>query len=89
MTHPIAAFYFFPSFSNHTLSIVVGEGIHGSLKFTMKKYLRQTDGVLQNALRDEWERTATKHMFCHNNHAERPFAVARAFNRLYPALTLW
>ena len=55
----------------------------------MKKYLRQTDGVLQNALRDEWERTATKHMFCHNNHAERPFAVARAFNRLYPALTLY
>jgi hypothetical protein len=55
----------------------------------MKKYLRQTDGVLQNALRDEWERTATQHMFCHNNHAERPFAVARAFNRLYPALTLY
>jgi hypothetical protein len=55
----------------------------------MKKYIRQTDGVLQNALRDEWERTATKHMFCHNNHAERPFAVARAFNRLYPALTLY
>ena len=66
-----------------------GEGIHGSLTFTMKKYLRQTDGVLQNALREEWEMKATNHMFCHNNHAERPFAVARAFNRLYPALTLY
>ena len=30
-----------------------GEGIHGSLTFTLKKYLRQTSGELQNAKREE------------------------------------
>ena len=54
-----------------------GAGIHGSLTFTLKKYLRQTDGPLQNDKRQQWERNAAKHMLCHNNNAERPFAVAR------------
>jgi hypothetical protein len=27
-------------------------------------------------------------MLCHNNHAERPFAVLRAFAKMYPALSL-
>jgi hypothetical protein len=66
-----------------------GEGIHGSLTFTLNKYLRQTDGELQNGNHDDWEMKATKHIFCHNNNAERPFAVARAFKNIYPALTLY
>jgi hypothetical protein len=66
-----------------------GAGIHGSLTFTLKKYLRQTNGDLGNEKREQWETKAAKHMLCHNNNAERPFAVARAFNRLYPAITLY
>jgi hypothetical protein len=66
-----------------------GAGIHGSLTFTLKKYLRQTNGDLSNEKREQWETKAAKHMLCHNNNAERPFAVARAFNRLYPAITLY
>jgi hypothetical protein len=66
-----------------------GEGIHGSLTFTLKKYLRQTNGELQNANRGEWETKAAQKMLCHNNNAERPFAVARVFNKQYPAITLY
>ncbi len=66
-----------------------GEGIHASLTFTLKKYLRRTNGELQNANREDWKMKATNQMFCHNNNAERPFAVARAFKNIYPALTLY
>ena len=60
-----------------------GEGIIESLTFTMKKYLRQTEGDLANDKREAWERAAVKKMVCHNNHAERPFAVLKAFAKLY------
>lgn len=65
-----------------------GKGILESLQFTMKDYLRQTNGSLSNEKREEWELQATKHMLSHNNHAERPFAVLRAFAKMYPALSL-
>jgi hypothetical protein len=64
-----------------------GEGIHGSLKFTLHKYLRQTNGPLANDKRAEWESKAAQDMLCHNNNAERPFATMRAYNKLYPAMT--
>jgi hypothetical protein len=44
---------------------------------------------LRNDKREQWETNAAQHMLCHNNNVERPFAVARAFNRLYPAITLY
>ncbi len=31
---------------------------------------------------------AAQGMLSHNNHAERPFAVLRAFAKMYPALSL-
>ncbi len=65
-----------------------GKGIVESLEYTMKDYLRQTNGPLSNERREEWELQATKHMLSHNNHAERPFAVLRAFAKMYPALSL-
>lgn len=65
-----------------------GKGILESLEYTMKDYLRQTNGALRNERREEWELQATKHMLSHNNHAERPFAVLRAFAKMYPALSL-
>jgi hypothetical protein len=65
-----------------------GMGIVESLECTMKNYLRQTGGNLANAKREPWERKAVNKMVCHNNHAERPFAVLKALAQLYPSLSL-
>ena len=65
-----------------------GLGIIDSLEFTMKDYLKQTDGDKQNANREDWEIKAVEKMVCHNNFAERPFAVLKAFARMYPTLSL-
>jgi hypothetical protein len=65
-----------------------GEGIIDSLAFTMKHYIKQTDGSLCNEKRDGWEKEAIKHMVAHNNFAERPFAVVKALSRMYPSLSL-
>jgi hypothetical protein len=65
-----------------------GAGIIDSLSFTMKHYIKQTDGVLSNEKREEWEMAAVKDMVAHNNFAERPFAVVQAFARMYPSLSL-
>jgi hypothetical protein len=54
----------------------------------MKHYLQQTDGKYANGKSKTWEKDAVNKMFCHNNHAERPFAVLKAFAKLYPALSL-
>ena len=65
-----------------------GEGVIASLDYTMDKYLKQTDGELSNDKREDWEIEATKGMMSHNNFAERPFAVLKAFAKTYPALSL-
>jgi len=65
-----------------------GEGIIQSLEFTMKNYLEQTDGKYANGKSKTWEKDAVNKMFCHNNHAERPFAVLKAFAKMYPSLSL-
>ena len=65
-----------------------GEGIIASLEYTMGDYLTQTNGTLRNSNKEAWELDAAKGMLSHNNHAERPFAVLRAFAKTYPALSL-
>jgi hypothetical protein len=69
-----------------------GEGIIASLNirlgYTMHDYLSQTNGKLSNMNKEEWELEAAKGMLSHNNYAERPFAVLRAFAKMYPALSL-
>jgi hypothetical protein len=65
-----------------------GMGIIESLEFTMIDYLRQTNGPMRNELREAWEQTAVEKMMCHNNFAERPFAVVKEFWRMYPTLSL-
>ena len=65
-----------------------GYGIIDSLEYTMKNYLRQTDGPLRNDLRQPWENEAVKHMVSHNNNAERPFGVVKEFWDIYPSLSL-
>ena len=53
----------------------LGKGIVESLEYTMKDYLKQTNGTLRTGAREEWELAKCKDMLCHNNGAERPFAV--------------
>jgi hypothetical protein len=65
-----------------------GLGIIDSLEFTLSKYLRQTNGVLANDTREDWEEDAQQGMLCHNNNAERPFAVLRSYKRTYPSMSL-
>jgi hypothetical protein len=71
-----------------TVLKIFGQGIVASLEFTMKDYLKQTNGHLRTDGREEWEVKACSFMLCHNNHAERPFAVLRQYKRLYPSLSL-
>jgi hypothetical protein len=54
----------------------------------MKHYIKQTSGILCNDNREVWEQDAVKKMVSHNNYAERPFAVVKAFARMYPSLSL-
>jgi hypothetical protein len=54
----------------------------------MGDYLPQTNGKLSNKNKEAWELEAATGMLSHNNHAERPFAVLRAFAKMYPALSL-
>jgi hypothetical protein len=65
-----------------------GKGIVTSLEYTMKNYLSQTDGSLQSGTREQWEKEKCKNMLSHNNAAERPFAILRAYKQLYPSLSL-
>jgi hypothetical protein len=65
-----------------------GMGIIESLAYTMKNYIRQTNGNLANDKRAAWEIMAVNKMVCHNNHAERPFAVLKALAQMYPSLSL-
>ena len=65
-----------------------GQGIIASLEFTMKDYLHQTSGHLRSELRESAQVEKCKLMLCHNNYAERPFAVLRQYKRLYPAMTV-
>ena len=67
---------------------IFGQGIIDSLEFTMGDYLRQTDGVLANDQREDWEAKAAEGLLCHNNHAERPFAVLRLYKRTYPSMSV-
>jgi hypothetical protein len=66
---------------------IYGKGIVESLEFTMKDYLKQTNGLLRTYVRASWEVEACRNMLSHNNHAERPFAVLRQYKHLYPSLS--
>jgi hypothetical protein len=54
-----------------------GIAIHTSLERTLGKYLKATDGVFRNELREDWELEKVAKLLCTNNPAERPFAVAK------------
>ena len=71
-----------------TVLHLFGLGVIDSLEHTMKKYLRQTDGVNANERRNEEDLERCNEMLCHNNNAERPFAVLRQYQRMYPSISL-
>jgi hypothetical protein len=54
-----------------------GIAIHTSLECTLGKYLKSTDGIFRNDLREDWELDKVGKLLCTNNPAERPFAVAK------------
>jgi hypothetical protein len=57
-----------------------GTAIHTSLERTLGKYLKSTDGIYRNDIRDNWELKKVGKLLCTNNAAERPFAVAKGTN---------
>jgi hypothetical protein len=71
-----------------TVLKLFGMGIIESLTYTMKKYLRQTHGELANETRSDEDIERCNDMLCHNNNAERPFAVLRQYQRMYPSISL-
>ncbi len=65
-----------------------GIAINTSLERTMGKYLKATDGVFSNELRDDWQLDKVSQLLCTNNAAERPFGVAKAYMKIYQTLSL-
>jgi hypothetical protein len=65
-----------------------GIAIHTSLERTMGNYLKSTDGIYRNELRDDWQLEKVAALLCTNNPAERPFAVAKAYMKIYQTLSL-
>jgi hypothetical protein len=54
----------------------------------MGKYLKNTGGIYRNELRDEWELEAVAKLLSHNNAAERPFAIVKAYLQVFPTMRL-
>ena len=65
-----------------------GVAILKSLERTMGKYLKNTGGIYRNELRDEWELEAVAKLLSHNNAAERPFAIVKAYLQVFPTMRL-
>jgi hypothetical protein len=60
-----------------------GIAIHTLLERTLGHYLKATDGMYRNELRDDWQLEKVSALLCTNNPAERPFAVAKAYMNIH------
>ncbi len=65
-----------------------GIAIHTSLERTLGNYLKATDGIYRNELRDDWQLENVSALLCTNNPAERPFAVAKAYMKIYQSMSI-
>ncbi len=65
-----------------------GNAILKSLERAMGKYLQTTGGLYRNELRAEWELEAVAKLLSHNNAAERPFAIVKAYLQVFPTMRL-
>ncbi len=50
----------------------------------MGKYLESTGGIYRNSIREEWELEKVSKLLAHNNTAESPFAVVKAYLDCFP-----
>ena len=65
-----------------------GTAILTSLERTMGHYLKSTGGIYCNELRAEWELEAVAKLLSHNNAAERPFGIVKAYFQAFQTLKL-
>lgn len=65
-----------------------GQAIIISLQRTMGKYLQSTGGIYRNELREEWELEKVSQLLSHNNAAERPFGIVKAYLNVYKTMKL-
>jgi hypothetical protein len=65
-----------------------GIAIHTSLERTLGHYLKATDGIYRNDIRDDWQLDKVSQLLCINNPAERPFAVAKAYLNIYQSMSI-
>lgn len=65
-----------------------GQAIKTSLERTMGKYLQSTGGIYRNELREEWEVDKVSQLLSHNNAAERPFGIVKAYLDVYKTMKL-
>ena len=67
---------------------VFGKSIQAAFERNWGDYLEATDGNQANSKLTESEKLRVKDMVCHNNHAERTFAVIRSLLQRYPSMSL-
>ncbi len=65
-----------------------GQAIKTSLERTMGKYLQSAGGIYRNELREEWELEKVSQLLSHNNAAERPFGIVKAYLDVYKTMKL-
>ena len=65
-----------------------GEGVHESLNRTMSNYLEKTGGDMAASKLEPWMKELAADLICHNNHAERPFAVAKYLDHIFQSMGL-
>jgi hypothetical protein len=54
----------------------------------MGKYLESTGEVYRNELREEWELDKVSQLLSHNNVAERPFGIVKAYLAVFKTMKL-
>ena len=69
-----------------TVLSLFGEGIHKSLSRTMGDHFDATGGEKANSKLKEWEWEQDCKLLCHNNHAERGFAVVKELIGKFPSM---
>jgi hypothetical protein len=65
-----------------------GNGIKESLTRIMSDYLEATEGKQARSKLPEWAVEESKPLHCHNNNAERPFGVMKAFQKQHPSMSV-
>ena len=65
-----------------------GDAIHVSLKRTMGDFLEVTNGSRAESKLEPWMKARAMLLLSHNNPAERPFALMKFLDHLFPTMSL-